>query len=103
MKSLAGKMGVVGAAAVAPRPQRPLPQSEVAVVGLNSGFLRTEGVLQHMTSDALEKRFRADRSETVESIGRAAAELAREYGFTDLVGRLIPVFNPQAPRQVFPC
>jgi hypothetical protein len=80
MKSLAGRVGLVGAAAGAPRRQRPLPQSEVAVVGLNPGFLCTDGVLQHMTSDALEKRFRADRS-----------------------GRLIPVFNPQAPRQVFPC
>ena len=93
----------------------------VAVVGLNPGFMRTERVLMHMKTDALKKQFRFDLSETVEYIGRAvvalaadsnaiekngellwACDLAREYGFTDTDGRYIPRFNPKAPMQAFP-
>jgi len=99
-----------------------LRKSRVAVVGLNPGFMRTERVLAHMTSDQVKKQFRFDLSETVEYIGRAAAalladpdvfrktgqllwvaDLATEYGFTDTDGRRIPLFDPKAPPQPFPC
>ncbi len=90
----------------------------VAVVGLNPGFMRTERVLMHMKTDAIKKQFRFDLSETVEYIGRAVValagarnavkkngellwvcDLAREYGFTDTDGRYIPRFDPKAPMQ----
>jgi len=32
-----------------------------------------------------------------------AAELAKEYGFTDIDGRYIPLFDPKAPKQPYPC
>jgi NAD(P)-dependent dehydrogenase (short-subunit alcohol dehydrogenase family) len=95
---------------------------KVAVMGLNPGFMRTERVLMHMTTDAIKKQFRFDLSETTEYIGRAVAalagdrdnvmkngkllwvcDLAREYGFTDVDGRYIPRFDPKAPMQAFPC
>ncbi|HUK19907.1 MAG TPA: SDR family NAD(P)-dependent oxidoreductase [Bryobacteraceae bacterium] len=94
----------------------------IAVVGLNPGFMRTETVLMEMTSDAVKRRFRFDLSESPEYIGRAVAslaadpqvlrksgellwvaDLAREYGFTDMDGRTIPRFDPHAPLQEFPC
>ena len=94
----------------------------VAVVGLNPGFMRTERVLMHMKTDAIKKQFRFDLSETTEYIGRAVValagdadavkksgkllwvcDLAREYGFTDIDGRYIPRFDPKAPMQAFPC
>ena len=84
-------------------------------MGLNPGFMRTERVLMHMTTEAIKKQFRFDLSESVEYIGRAAAalaadpevlrktgellwaaDLATEYGFTDVDGRVIPVFDPKA-------
>jgi NAD(P)-dependent dehydrogenase (short-subunit alcohol dehydrogenase family) len=93
----------------------------VAVVGLNPGFMRTERVLMHMTSDEMKKQFRFDLSETPEYLGRAVvalatapdlakkngqllwvADLASEYGFTDTDGRYIPRFDPNAPMQPFP-
>jgi len=95
---------------------RELKKSKVAVVGLNPGFMRTERVLMHMTTEKIKKQFRFDLSESVEYIGRAAAalaadprvlrktgqllwvaELAKEYGFTDIDGRPIPLFDPKAP------
>lgn len=95
---------------------RELKKSKVAVMGLNPGFMRTERVLMHMTTEALKKQFRFDLSESPEYIGRAAAalaadpkafrktgqllwaaELAKEYGFTDIDGRVIPLFDPNAP------
>jgi len=101
---------------------RELKKSKVAVVGLNPGFMRTERVLRHMATEALKKQFRFDLSESVEYIGRAAAalaadpqalrktgqllwvaELAKEYGFTDIDGRVIPLFDPNAPQQPYPC
>ena len=94
----------------------------VAVVGLNPGFMRTERVLMHMKTEALKKQFRFDLSETVEYVGRAvvalaadpnavrkngellwACDLAKEYGFTDTDGRYVPRFDPKAPMQAFPC
>lgn len=99
-----------------------LEKSMVAVVGLNPGFMRTERVLMHMKTDALKRQFRFDLSESPEYIGRAAAALAadpeahrktgrllwvadlsKEYGFTDVDGRVIPLFDPNAPAQPYPC
>jgi NAD(P)-dependent dehydrogenase (short-subunit alcohol dehydrogenase family) len=101
---------------------RELKKSKVTVVGLNPGFMRTERVLMHMATEEIKKQFRFDLSESVEYIGRAAAalagdphvadktgqllwvaELAKEYGFTDVDGRLIPLFDPTAPVQPYPC
>ncbi len=101
---------------------RELKESKVTMVGLNPGFMRTERVLMSMTTEAIKKQFRFDLSESVEYIGRAAAalaadpkafgktgqllwvaELAKEYGFTDIDGRVIPLFDPNAPPQPFPC
>jgi NAD(P)-dependent dehydrogenase (short-subunit alcohol dehydrogenase family) len=95
---------------------RELKKRKVAVVGLNPGFMRTERVLMHMTTEKIKKQFRFDLSESVEYVGRAAAalaadpavlrktgellwaaDLATEYGFTDVDGRVIPVFDPKAP------
>jgi hypothetical protein len=73
-----------------------------------------------MTTPArMQHRF--DLSESPEYIGRAVAalatdrrvlqktgqllwacDLAQEYGFTDIDGRLIPRFDPKAPRQDYP-
>jgi NAD(P)-dependent dehydrogenase (short-subunit alcohol dehydrogenase family) len=83
----------------------------VTVAGLNPGFMRTERVLLEMKTEEIRKRFRFHLSESVEFIGRAAralaadpnvlrksgqllwaADLAEEYGFTDLDGK-IPRFD----------
>lgn len=93
----------------------------ITVVGLNPGFMRTERVLMHMNTDELKKQFRFDLSESPEYIGRAVAalatapnlaekngqllwvaDLAKDYGFTDIDGRYIPRFDPSAPMQPFP-
>ena len=95
--------------------------AKIAVVGLNPGFMRTERVLMYMTTPARKKQHRFDLSESPEYIGRAVAalatdrrvlqktgqllwacDLAQEYGFTDIDGRLIPRFDPKAPRQDYP-
>ncbi len=94
---------------------------KIAVVGLNPGFMRTERVLMYMTTEARKREMRFDLSESPEYIGRAvvalaadakvmeksgqllwAPDLAKEYGFTDIDGRLIPRFDPNAPTQAFP-
>jgi NAD(P)-dependent dehydrogenase (short-subunit alcohol dehydrogenase family) len=86
-------------------------KAKVTVVGLNPGFMRTERVLMHMSTEELKKQFRFDLSESVEFIGRAAvalasdpkvirksgellfaADLADEYGFTDTDGK-VPRFD----------
>lgn len=101
---------------------RDAKSAKIAVVGLNPGFMRTERVLIHMKTDALKKQFRFDLSESPEYIGRAVAalaadrnvlgkngrllwacDLAKEYEFTDIDGRLIPRFDPKAPRREYPC
>ena len=85
----------------------------VAVLALMPGFVRTERVLMHMVSDEVKRAFRFDLSETPEYVGRAVAalagdpgvmrrtgsvafvaDLALEYGFTDVDGRVIPRFDP---------
>lgn len=89
-------------------------QKDIAVVVLNPGFMRTERVLMHMKTEAQKKMFGFDRSESTEYIGRAVAALAtdadvmtktgeilcvadvaKEYGFTDIDGKFIPRFDPR--------
>lgn len=88
---------------------------KVAVVTLMPGFMRTERVARAMTSEKIKKQFGYDQSESTEFVGRAVAalaadkrvhtksgkihfvaDLAKEYGFTDIDGRQIPRFNPFA-------
>lgn len=88
-------------------------KAKIAVVTLMPGFMQTERVERSMTSDQVRKQFRYDLSESVEYIGRAVvalaadrqalkksgrihfvADLAAEYGFTDVDGRRIPRFDP---------
>jgi len=97
-------------------------KANFAVVGLNPGFMRTEAVLLHMTTDKVKQQFRFDLSESPEYIGRGVValaadpqvnakngrllwvcDLAKEYGFTDTDGRYIPRFDPTAPQQAYPC
>jgi NAD(P)-dependent dehydrogenase (short-subunit alcohol dehydrogenase family) len=85
----------------------------VAAVTLMPGFMRTERVVRLVTTDALKKQFGFDKSESTEYVGRAVAalacdgnvlrqsgrirfvaDLAREYGFTDIDGRQVPRFAP---------
>jgi len=79
------------------------------------GFMQTERVLRRLKTEALKRQFGFDKSESVEYIGRAVAalagdpnvlkktgqihfvaDLAREYGFTDIDGRLVPRFGVTA-------
>jgi NAD(P)-dependent dehydrogenase (short-subunit alcohol dehydrogenase family) len=88
-------------------------KKKIAVVTLMPGFMRTERVVRMMTTEKLKKQFGFDQSESTEYIGRAVAalaadpkvaaksgkvhfvaDLAREYGFTDVDGRQVPRFNP---------
>ncbi len=85
----------------------------IAVVTLMPGFMRTERVMMNLKTEELKKMFRLDLSESVEYIGRAVAalaadpnilektakihfvaDLAREYGLTDVDGKAIPRFRP---------
>jgi NAD(P)-dependent dehydrogenase (short-subunit alcohol dehydrogenase family) len=82
---------------------------KIAVITLMPGFMQTERVLRKLKTEKLKRQFGFDKSESVEYIGRAVAalagdakvfrktgqihfvaDLAREYGFTDVDGRLIP-------------
>jgi NAD(P)-dependent dehydrogenase (short-subunit alcohol dehydrogenase family) len=97
-------------------------KSKITIVGINPGFMRTERVLRSMTTEAMKKQFRFDLSESPEYIGRGVvalaadrrvlqktgqllwiSDLATEYGFTDIDGRLIARFDPNAPQQDYPC
>jgi NAD(P)-dependent dehydrogenase (short-subunit alcohol dehydrogenase family) len=88
-------------------------KKKIAVVTLMPGFMQTERVLRHMTSDKVKKMYRFDLSESTEYVGRAVAalaadpkvmrhsgrihfvaDLAQEYGFTDVDGRVVPRFRP---------
>jgi NAD(P)-dependent dehydrogenase (short-subunit alcohol dehydrogenase family) len=85
----------------------------IAVVALMPGFMQTERVIMNLKTEELKKMFKFDKSESTEYIGRAVAalaadpdvlaksgkihfvaDLAKEYGFTDVDGRFIPRFNP---------
>ncbi len=98
-----------------------LRKAKVAVVGLNPGFMRIERVLRSMKTERIKRQFRFDLSETPEYIGRAVAalaadrhairksgqllwvaDLAKEYGFTDVDGSYIPRFDPAAPVKPYP-
>jgi len=86
---------------------------KIAVVTLMPGFMRTERVVRLLATDALKQQFGFAKSESTEYVGRAVAalasdrdvakksgrihfvaDLAAEYGFTDVDGRLIPRFAP---------
>jgi len=88
-------------------------KKKIAVVTLMPGFMQTERVVRHMTSDKVKKMFRFDLSESTEYVGRAVAalaadpkamrhsgqihfvaDLAQEYGFTDVDGRTVSRFKP---------
>jgi NAD(P)-dependent dehydrogenase (short-subunit alcohol dehydrogenase family) len=85
----------------------------VAVVTLMPGFMQTERVLMFMKTEEMKRMFRFDKSESTEYLGRAVAalaadanvlqktgkilfvaDLAREYGFTDVDGRYVSRFHP---------
>ena len=88
-------------------------KKKITVVTLMPGFMRTERVVRFMTTEKLKKQFGFDHSESTEYLGRAVAalaadpkvatksgkvhfvaDLAKEYGFTDVDGKQIPRFNP---------
>ena len=88
-------------------------KKKVAAVTLMPGFMRTERVVRFVNTDKLKRQFGFAHSESTEYIGRAVAalasdsrvmaksgrvhfvaDLAREYGFTDVDGRQVPRFNP---------
>jgi NAD(P)-dependent dehydrogenase (short-subunit alcohol dehydrogenase family) len=88
-------------------------KAKVAIITLMPGFMRTENVVRMLTSDKLKKQLGFDKSESTEYVGRAVAalaadrkvmaksgkihfvaDLAAEYGFTDIDGKRIPRFNP---------
>ena len=88
-------------------------KQKVAVVTLMPGFMRTERVERVMISDEIKRQFRYDLSESTEFVGRAVAalasdkkvllktgrihfvaDLAKEYGFTDVDGVQRPRFDP---------
>jgi NAD(P)-dependent dehydrogenase (short-subunit alcohol dehydrogenase family) len=83
----------------------------IAVVGLLPGFMRTERVEMHLPDEESRKRFRYDLSESTEYSGRAVAalasdphvlaksgtllfvaNLAEEYGFSDIDGKRVANF-----------
>ena len=90
-----------------------LKKQKIAVVTLMPGFMQTERVMRNLPDEETKKMFGFDKSESVEYIGRAVAalagdpkaikktgrihfvaDLAKEYGFTDIDGRVVERFNP---------
>lgn len=88
-------------------------KQKVAVITLMPGFMRTERVVALLKTEEQRKMMRFDLSESTEYVGRAVAalaadrkvmnktgrihlvaDLAREYRFTDVDGRVIPRFAP---------
>lgn len=88
-------------------------KQKIAVVTLMPGFMRTERVVRLLATDTLKKQFGFAKSESTEYVGRAVAalagdpdvakksgrihfvaDLAAEYGFTDVDGRQVPRFAP---------
>ncbi|MBA3270686.1 MAG: SDR family NAD(P)-dependent oxidoreductase [Acidobacteria bacterium] len=86
---------------------------KVAVLTLMPGFMRTERVVHYLSTEKLKQQFGFDHAESTEYLGRAVAalaadphimtktgmvhfvaDLAAEYGFTDVDGRRVPRFNP---------
>jgi NAD(P)-dependent dehydrogenase (short-subunit alcohol dehydrogenase family) len=85
----------------------------VAVVAIMPGFMRTERVQMHLPTEEARQAADFHKTETVEYLGRAVAglaadpraidrsgqllfvaDLAREYGVTDVDGRQPPRFMP---------
>jgi NAD(P)-dependent dehydrogenase (short-subunit alcohol dehydrogenase family) len=93
-----------------------LKKHKVAVCTLMPGFMRTERVLMHLKTEELKKQFGFERAESPEYLGRAVAaltadpkgalartgkisfvaDIAEQYGFTDIDGRKVPRFHAQA-------
>ena len=90
-----------------------LKKHKIAVATLMPGFMQTERVMRNLSDEKTKTMFGFDKSESVEYIGRAVAalagdpkaikktgrihfvaDLAKEYGFTDVDGRVIERFNP---------
>jgi len=90
---------------------RDAQEAGIAIVGLLPGFMRTERVELHLPDEESRKRFRYDLSESTEYCGRAVAalasdsnvlaksgkllfvaDLAEEYGFTDIDGKRVANF-----------
>jgi NAD(P)-dependent dehydrogenase (short-subunit alcohol dehydrogenase family) len=88
---------------------------KVSVITLMPGFMRTERVQQYLNTEELRRMMGYDRAESTEYIGRAVAslaadskvlkksgrihfvaDLAKEYGFTDVDGRAVPRFAVHA-------
>jgi len=94
-----------------------LREHNVATVALAPGFMRTERVMSHSGGETDWKKIPwLKKSESPEYIGRAVAalagdsrvmhktgkafhvgELAREYGFSDIDGRVVPPFRIREP------
>jgi NAD(P)-dependent dehydrogenase (short-subunit alcohol dehydrogenase family) len=87
--------------------------ARVAVLGLSPGFMRTERVVRILDTEQKRRAYGFDKSESTEYVGRAVvalaadpkimnrtgallhvADVAKEYGFTDIDGRYIPRFRP---------
>lgn len=85
----------------------------ISVVTLMPGFMQTERVVRLLTTEKLKKQFGFEKSESTQYIGRAVAalaadrqvsaksgkicfvaDLALEYGFTDVNGQRVPRFSP---------
>jgi hypothetical protein len=83
----------------------------VTLLGLLPGFMKTERVQVHLQDEALRKLYRYDLAESPEYTGRAiaalvsdpsvdtksgqlifVADVAKQYGFTDIDGRYIENF-----------
>lgn len=93
-----------------------LKKHQVSVITLMPGFMRTERVMMHMTSEKVKKQFGFDRSESPEYLGRAVAalaadpkyalgetgnilfvaDIAKRYGLTDVDGKYIARFAARA-------
>jgi NAD(P)-dependent dehydrogenase (short-subunit alcohol dehydrogenase family) len=90
---------------------RDLKKAGVAIVALAPGFMRTERVLMHLKTEKEKKAYGFDQSESTEYVGRAvaalagdpevlrhsgkllyAADLAVDYGFTDVDGKQVANF-----------
>jgi NAD(P)-dependent dehydrogenase (short-subunit alcohol dehydrogenase family) len=90
---------------------RDAAKAGIAVIGLLPGFMRTERVEMHLHDEELRKVHRYDLTESTEYAGRAVvalaadpnvsnksgklvyvADLANEYGFTDIDGKCVENF-----------
>jgi NAD(P)-dependent dehydrogenase (short-subunit alcohol dehydrogenase family) len=61
---------------------------KIAVITLMPGFMRTERVMMAMKTEEMKKMFRFDKSESTEYVGRAVAALAADPNVMDKTGRI---------------